>query len=494
MKLTKSPIAWLLLALLVSTNAWAAVTDIQHDLRNIQRYRLGQQQTFSYLANHRLFGEQAPQLPSASDKQELRNAWSRYLDYVLATDSIIKKYKAKVAEDEDLNQPNQFIVFYAAYISQYRNALDMLAVLDKNKDVHVILNEPIPTLGLRENGFSDFKYRFLHVKRAAEFLALEPTVLRFENLDESVPFINGDRLAVIKYGVGKGSQLTLKNGLKIVADSVNQSVFPVQAGVAEWAGDTKVYRQKTALISEDNIKALQKQLRPGDVLLERREWYLSNIGLPGYWPHAALYIGTPKERETFFNDITVQHWVRSQGAGSGNFNDLLAARLPGQYKLSQVPENGHDIRVIEAISEGVSFTSLEHSAAADAVAALRPKLNKLQIAKAIFNAISHARKPYDFNFDFRTDNALVCTELVFKAFEASIAFEISSVAGRDVVTANDIAKQHSTSDDSPWQFVAFLDGNEKTHDAVWRDEAEFKQSWLRPKWHIVTRSALETED
>ncbi len=36
-------------------------------------------------------------------------------------------------------------------------------------------------------------------------------------------------------------------------------------------------------------------MEPGDIIVARQNWYLSNIGLPGFWPHAELYVGTPEE-------------------------------------------------------------------------------------------------------------------------------------------------------------------------------------------------------
>ena len=64
--------------------------------------------------------------------------------------------------------------------------------------------------------------------------------------------------------------------------------------------------------------------------------------------------------------------------------------------------------MIEAIGEGVSFTSLEHSAACDSLAVLRPRLPRAERAQALCRAFHYAGRPYDYNFDFATDSELVC--------------------------------------------------------------------------------------
>lgn len=295
-------------------------------------------------------------------------------------------------------------------------------------------------------------------------------------------------------GKGRGEVLTLKNALKVVQNGANAAWLPIQAGVSEWMGDTKVYRIGRSLITEKQIRELQPRLQPGDVMLVRREWYLSNVGLPGFWPHAALYIGTPAERRAFFTDTETRMWVKRQGEVSGDLERLIKSRSSAAYENSISPlEHGQTARVIEAMSEGVSLTALEHALDCDSLVVLRPRLPNVEKAQAVVRAFHYVGRPYDFNFDFSTDAELVCTELVYKSYEPSAGFiglklPTVEMLGRQVTPANEIAKQFDAQcgkGEQQFDLIVFLDGHEFGKKAVESSLAEFRRSCQRPKWHAV---------
>jgi uncharacterized protein YycO len=102
----------------------------------------------------------------------------------------------------------------------------------------------------------------------------------------------------------------------------------------------------------------------------------------------------------------------------GDGEALLARTYPAAHARALAADGGAHPHALEAISEGVVFTTPEHAAGADHVAALRPRLSAVEKAAALLRAFGYAGRPYDFDFDFRTDAALVCFELVYKAYEA----------------------------------------------------------------------------
>lgn len=159
-------------------------------------------------------------------------------------------------------------------------------------------------------------------------------------------------------------------------------------------------------------RQLRRLLQPGDVIIARHDQALSNLFLPGYWPHAALHIGPPSTRRHLPLKLSPEHasrWVRTR-------------------------------RVLEAKKDGVLFRRLQETITVDALAIIRPRLKTDQIAEAISQAVAHEGKLYNFDFDFFTADRLVCTEVIYRAYDGigGITFELSERGGVPTLSAEDI--------------------------------------------------------
>ncbi|MCU7886204.1 MAG: hypothetical protein KZQ82_18600 [Candidatus Thiodiazotropha sp. (ex Lucinoma annulata)] len=478
---------------------------MDNDTEVVQIQRQGLADTLHYMAsNNDIFPaskQRKQRLVSRNQRHKIWSTWVSFLDRLLILDSISQSYGHAAQYSDERVRKAAFRIAYAAFLARYRYVLDFLQITEREPAFHTLLNEAIPELGLTQGTYADIKYRYLHVSIATQFaqLALNYRLYGEEPGLKLNQGINNDQAKIWQYGKGEGIAQTVKNGVQIIKDSSFKALFPIQKGVSEWMGDIKVRRPHQSLITAEQIASIRHRMEPGDVLLERREWYLSNIGLPGFWPHAALYIGTRLERQHYFQSSDIQAWVRLQGISDGNFESLLLKKYPDAYANSlSDQEEGHSTRVIEAVSEGVVFTSLEHSASADSMAVLRPKLSKLDKAKAILQAYHYIGRPYDFNFDFQTDSRLVCTELIYKAYEstdtkAGINLPVVDILGRLATPANLIVKQfdqHYETAERQFDLVLFLDGQEKSRIATEGNLASFRHSWKRPKWHVFTQGTV----
>lgn len=452
-----------------------ALSRADRDARAVETYRTGIAATVNEM---RAIAKVPKPILDAADKEHARQTWSSFLDYLLALDSIGAFHRDEKGEPA-------LVVTYAAFLAQYRSAMEMIDAAQGLPGADAVLNEELSALGVESGSFARVKFRYLNVARATEYAALESLyrIRRGNSFPRLRAGIEEDSRFVLARGRGKGPGQTTANAVKIARSAAFTAWFPVQKGVAEWMGDTRVARGHTFLVSPKQIGELTPRLEPGDVLFERREWYLSNVGLPGFWPHTALYIGDPATRIAYFDDDEdTRAWVRAQGRADGDFEAFLQQRYPAAYPNAT--------RVIEAISEGVSFTTLEHSAAADCLAVLRPRATKREKAIAIARAFGYIGRPYDFNFDSHTDNALVCSEVIAKAYEGHVTLPLVKVMGRLTTPPNEIVREFDAtygSADQQFDLVVFLDGRERTRRAVQADVDEFRASWKRPKWHVVVR-------
>ncbi|MCU7891752.1 MAG: hypothetical protein KZQ78_09115 [Candidatus Thiodiazotropha sp. (ex Ustalcina ferruginea)] len=77
--------------------------------------------------------------------------------------------------------------------------------------------------------------------------------------------------------------------------------------------------------------------------------------------------------------------------------------------------------------------------------------------------------------------------------KAGINLPVVDILGRLATPANLIVKQfdrHYETADRQFDLVLFLDGQEKSRVATEGNLASFRDSWKRPKWHVLTQGTV----
>ncbi len=155
--------------------------------------------------------------------------------------------------------------------------------------------------------------------------------------------------------------------------------------------------------------------KPGDVFVTRHDDALSNVFLPGFWPHAALFIGNADQRRAL------------------GLPDIETARH----------RHGERIVFMESKKDGVLFRPVEDTLELDAFIIMRPVLSDEALRAALTCAMTHVGKLYDFAFDFASADRLACTELIYRTYHMAgdIRFTPEEIAGRTCLSAESLMNQ-----------------------------------------------------
>lgn len=416
---------------------------------------------------------------SAEERTEIRRLWRDGVMAFMEFDMLKAKYRGfhqidYVASPE--LHSDAFFIAYSSYIAQYSACLEVAEMVDDNEFMKALLNEAGE--GIPAESFFSMKQRLTHPQvmlRMNAGAAYYELVKKDISIDpETVADFEARRKSFLKR-LGKHPEIFIENPLEILERTAFKAWFPVQKKVAVQMSYIRTAKRDYLITPE--ILAVQKEkLEPGDILVQRRNWHMTNIGIPGFWPHTALYVGTPEQIDAYFGELGFKP------------TDTIKALYPEAYAaMTKTGPGGYPISVIEAIRPGIVFQSLEKSANCDYLAVVRPKVGKAEKFKALMGAFSHFGKPYDLNFDFSTDNELVCSELVYKAYAAGskLPFEPEMINGRVLLPPNRMVEQCISHFDEMFEFVLFLDAVERTDQIEERDLAEFKASWARPKWDVM---------
>ena len=204
--------------------------------------------------------------------------------------------------------------------------------------------------------------------------------------------------------------------------AIGQGIYVLQELVSRLASALSTSPSHRAQVPAEVAHQILGLLRPGDVFVTRKDHAVTNYFLPGYWPHAALYLGDAAA-------------LRRLGVDG---HEHVRARWP---LIAHRPE-AQPQRVLEALKDGVRIRCVASALSNDAVAVIRPQLDESQVASALARGLSHEGKPYDFDFDFTRSDRMVCTEVVYRSYDGigPMRFELARRVGRMTLAAEDLLR------------------------------------------------------
>ena len=236
--------------------------------------------------------------------------------------------------------------------------------------------------------YDAMKYRRKHRKELI-LLSTDPTVgFLARQLRELETALDASKRNYLKGAWRYVSHKWRRRGV-VSAQNVMSSVMEGVGRVA-----SEIVEKTNKKVTDDVLESIAAFLQPGDVIITRHAKALTNLFMPGFWPHAAFYVGPQEQRD------------------------------PGKC-------------VVEARKDGVLFRPLHDTLSVDAFVVLRPNLSAESIAMAIERAFMHEGKMYNFDFDFFNSDRVVCTELVYRSYDGLEDLHIPLIdhAGRRVLSA-----------------------------------------------------------
>jgi uncharacterized protein YycO len=162
--------------------------------------------------------------------------------------------------------------------------------------------------------------------------------------------------------------------------------------------------------------AIRAHLRPGDILLEKTPFRLTDKFIPGHYGHVAIWVGGEAELHALglWEDPLVQKHAVALTAGNG---------------------------VVEALRDGVQLSPLARFLDIDDLGVLRQEnLSDDHRREIIRRSLRQVGKAYDFNFDVETADRIVCSELVYQVY-TGLTWPVDRAAGRWTISPDQVAKR-----------------------------------------------------
>ncbi|MFT5681715.1 MAG: hypothetical protein ACI8RZ_002621 [Myxococcota bacterium] len=388
-----------------------------------------------------LVSENASGIYTVEQEQDIAESYSHYLTLRRALFHIAFRHMDYAELEEQTAQDESFLLAYASGLSLYRNAVLFVVFFKDQPNARRKLNEADPVLGIPAGTFDEMYANITSPANVKLVLnGVEELGERRERLEDSTlleePGMAGlmalldsheAELAAAYEQLAEGTRDVLWSRVK---SGVAEPAYEAQSFVSVMVGHIRTPLHAPGFSEETINTDIRPLLLPGDILLTRSDGYLSNTFLPGNWGHAAMYLGSPDQ-------------LRALGESA----DLEAVLTESGYDGND--KDGQPFSAIEAIGEGVRLSSLEFALHTNLLAVLRPTLSDADKQTAAIRAIKLKGTPYDFSFDVSSQDKIICTELVYRAYSPHLNVSFEEVMGRKTLKPDGMLKELSPAAEVP---------------------------------------------
>ena len=195
-----------------------------------------------------------------------------------------------------------------------------------------------------------------------------------------------------------------------------------------------IYDPKGYQVKGYEVREVLNTLEPGDILLRGYDKYLSSLFIPGYFSHAALYLGEVRDedRENCEHEFTPAQ-LKNFGTGQ---QMVVHAMAPGVFMEDVIDFCRCDRLVILRFPKeiiGQPEITAEIPPMEDTFSVEEYDLyRELRTGRSVSfteaypviykTALKQVGKPYDFKFNFDNYNDLSCTEYVQSCIKSLAPF------------------------------------------------------------------------
>lgn len=354
-----------------------------------------------------------------------------------------------------------------AAVTLYENADHAQTHLLTIPKIRTLFNQGDPSLGIPPNFWDNVEREFVRVEYRRLLEAGIQTIERELPRPEDTSVAEGSFLAYV------GTEVSAS----VAVAEMRRETFPaaIARALRYYAGritslETEILKEGTAQFSKGLgtvagalglgnlmgalefrkgklydqphwVRFLKERMEPGDLLLQKSSFRLTDKVIPGYFGHVAIYVGTTAELRQL--GLLTHPWV--------------APHLPGVAAGKTI---------VEALPGGTRISTIEDFLNSDGVAILRPKRDKIpqaDVLRAIALAFSHIGKKYDFRFDNNTWDTIVCSELAFHTY-VNVRWTFAKVLSSYTITPDDVAVFAGSDAPRPFDLLTFIQDGRVVHD------------------------------